>query len=80
MSGWRLTGRFRLRRCCADSGVDLVSEEQPASAELVRGNHASPRELQHRGMREVQQLGDGTPIEDLWIGERRHWQHMLHAK
>jgi hypothetical protein len=75
MSSWRLARRFRPGWRCADSGVDLVSQEQPAPAELVGGNHASPRELQHRGMRKVQQLGDGTPIEDFWIGELRHWRY-----
>jgi len=26
-------------------------------------------------MREAQQLGDGTAIKDLGIGELRHWQY-----
>ena len=52
-SGAASARRFRLRRCRPDSGVDLIPQEQPAPPELVRGDHASTRELQHRGMREV---------------------------
>ena len=57
--------------CLAHAGLDLVSEEDPATAQLVTWNHAPPRKLEHGGRWHMKKLGDLANVEHVEVGEAR---------
>jgi hypothetical protein len=47
----------------ADAGLELVAQEDPASAELVAEKHTAPSEVEDCRERHVKQLGDLAGVE-----------------
>lgn len=65
-SGYRRLPPWRGElRCGAQRGVNLVVDEDPASAQAVRRQHSSARELPHGRGREVEQLRHLAAVENI---------------
>jgi len=57
--------------CLPHAGLDLVSKEDPATAQLVAGNHTPPGKLEHGGRRHMKKLRDLANVEHVQVGEAR---------
>jgi len=50
-------------------GLDLVAQEDPATTELVAGDHAAAGELERRGERQMEEGSDLARVENVVSGE-----------